>query len=75
MAEMGDAPRLIRLGLRDTYAHGASRSYLMREYGLDALALVQAAEALAGEPLGIGAEDLIAVRLGTLTAAEKTEDL
>jgi transketolase len=75
MAEYGLGRRLLRLGLEDTYAHGASRPYLLREYGLDALALVQAAEQLAGEPLGIGEADLVAVRLGTLAATERTEDL
>jgi hypothetical protein len=46
------------VGLQDTYAHGASREHLAREYGLDALAIVRAAERLLGEPLGIEAEDL-----------------
>ncbi len=75
MAEQAIGRRLIRLGLKDTYAHGASRPYLMREYGLDAPALVRAAETLAGKALGVGEDDLSAVRLGTLSAAEKTEDL
>lgn len=75
MAEHGVGRRLVRLGLRDTYAHGASKPYLLREYGLDASALVRAAEDLAGARLGIDEADLAAVRLGTLTAAEKTEDL
>jgi transketolase len=75
MAEQGVGRRLIRMGLGDTYAHGASRPYLMREYGLDAPALVRAAETLAGQALGVGEDDLAAVRLGTLSAAEKTEDL
>lgn len=75
MAEHGVGRRLVRLGLRDTYAHGASKPYLLREYGLDAPALVRAAEGLCGAPLDIGDADLAAVRLGTLTAAEKTEDL
>ncbi len=75
MAEHGVGRRLVRLGLKDTYAHGASRPYLLREYGLDALAVVRAAEDLAGEPLHIDNGDLAAVRLGTMTAAEKTEDL
>ena len=75
MAEHGIGRRLLRLGLQDTYAHGASRPYLLREYGLDAPALVRAAEDLAGDRLDIGDEDLVAVRLGTMRAAEKTEDL
>ncbi|MCG6942555.1 MAG: transketolase [Thiohalocapsa sp.] len=75
MAEHGIGRRLLRLGLKDTYAHGASRPYLLRDYGLDAAALVRAAADLAGEPLDIGDDDLASVRLGTMTAAEKTEDL
>ena len=34
----GTAKRLVRLGLRDTFAHGGSRGYLMKHYGLDATA-------------------------------------
>ena len=75
MAGHGLGKRLIRIGLRDTYAHGASRQYLMREYGLDALALVQAAEELIGEPLGLSEEALAAVRLETMQRGDKTEDL
>jgi transketolase len=41
MAEHGGCAPLVRLGLR-SYAHGASRGYLMREYGLDAAAIVRA---------------------------------
>lgn len=41
MAEHGGCAPLVRLGLR-SYAHGASRAYLMREYGLDAAAVVRA---------------------------------
>jgi len=41
MAEHGACAPLVRLGLR-SYAHGASRAYLMREYGIDAVAIVAA---------------------------------
>jgi len=75
MAEHGVSTRLYRIGLRDTYAHGASRDYLMREYGLDAIALVRAAERLTGQDLDLGAEDLAAVRLDAMQTADKTEDL
>lgn len=75
MAEQGVAKRLIRIGLRDTYAHGASRQYLMREYGLDAMALVRAVEGLTGERLDLTEERLAGVRLETMRAADKTEDL
>jgi Transketolase, C-terminal subunit len=49
IADAGIAKRLVRLGLKDTYAHGGSRPYLMRTYGLDAPALVAAIERLTGE--------------------------
>lgn len=58
MAEAGARSRLVRLGLQDTYAHGASRPWLLRHYGIDALALVRAVEGLLGEPVGIADDDL-----------------
>ena len=50
--------RLLKLGLADTYAHGATAEFLMRKYGLDAAALIAGVEQLAGEPLGIGDDEL-----------------
>jgi len=58
MAEGGHGVPLRRLGLRKTYAHGASRPYLMRRHGLDALAVVRAAEELSGRDLGIEDSEL-----------------
>ena len=75
MAEQGATGPLRRIGLRDRYAHGASRDYLMREYGLDAMALVRAAEDLTGQRLDISDDDLAGVRLDTMQTADKTEDL
>jgi transketolase len=45
--------RLVRMGLRDTYAHGGSLPYLLDHYGLSARHLVAEVERLVGEPLGI----------------------
>lgn len=53
MAGQGCPARLVRLGVPDTYAHGASRPYLLREYGLDAAALLRAVEGLLGARLGV----------------------
>ena len=75
MAENGIGKKLVRIGLRDVFAHGASRPYLMREYGLDALALVRAVEKLLGEPLGIDEKDLQAVRLQAVHSQAKAEAL
>jgi len=69
LAEHGIGKRLVRVGLRDTYAHGASREHLMREYGLDAFAITQAAEGLLGEPLGIDAEELAQMDLAPVATA------
>ena len=48
MAEHAVAKRLIRLGIHG-YAHGASRDYLLKEYGIDASALIKAMEQLANQ--------------------------
>lgn len=75
MAEAGLGQKLVRIGLQDTYAHGASRPYLMRTYGLDAMALVREAEKLVGEKLNITEEDLQAVRLDAVHSDAKAEAL
>ncbi|PIE20010.1 MAG: transketolase [Proteobacteria bacterium] len=76
MAELGCGVPLFRLGLADTFAHGASRGYLLSRYGLDAWALVRAAQRLAGRELGVGEADLpsTAAALGVSREA-KAEDL
>jgi len=63
------------LGLPDVFAHGASRPYLMKEYGLDALALVRAIEKLLNTDLNINESDLQAVRLQEVHSASKAEAL
>jgi transketolase len=75
MAEAGLGKKLVRIGLEDQYAHGASRPYLMKEYGLDATALVRAVEQLVGRPLGLTPDDLLAVRLEPAETTAKPEDL
>ncbi len=75
MAEEGVGKKLVRLGLRDTYAHGASRHHLMKEYQLDAISLVRAVEKLIGQDTGIAEDDLVAVRLQTVHSASKAEAL
>ncbi len=75
MAEAGLAKRLIRLGIQDEYAHGASRPYLMKKYGLDAPALVGAVEQLAGKPLNLTEADFQAVEIAQDQSTAKAEDL
>ncbi len=75
MAEAGLAKRLIRLGIQDQYAHGASRPYLMKKYGLDAAALVAAVERLCGKSLGLAEADFQAVEIARDQSTAKAEDL
>ncbi len=75
LAEEGLGIRLRRLGLNDTFAHGASKPYLMKKYGLDAGALVTTIEQLLGKSLDIGEEELAEVRLDHVHSAQKAEAL
>lgn len=75
MADAGVGKRLVRLGLKDTYAHGGSRPYLMRYYGLDALALVAGIEDVMGHQFGVTEEDLDAVRVDAVHSLVKAEAL
>lgn len=75
MAEHSIGKKLVRIGLRDQYAHGASRPYLMKKYGLDAMALVHAIEQLLGEQFHLSEQDLAAVRLSAMHSAAKAEAL
>jgi transketolase len=75
MADNGVGKRLVRLGLRDTYAHGGSRPYLMKYYGLDATALVRGVEDLVGEDLGITEDMLATARVEAVHSTEKAEAL
>ncbi len=75
MADAGVGKRLLRLGLKDTYAHGGSRAYLARYYGLDALALVRGVEQLLGQDFGLTETDLDAVRVDAVHSLVKAEAL
>ena len=75
ISESGIAKRLIRLGLKDTYAHGGSRPYLMKYYGLDAFALIKAVDDLLGESSGVTETDLEEVRLEEVHSVAKAEAL
>ncbi len=75
LAEEGLGIRLRRLGLEDTFAHGASKPYLMKKYGLDASALMHAISKLLGRDLDIADAELDAVRLDTVHSAQKAEAL
>ena len=75
MADNGVGKKLKRLGLKDTYAHGGSRAYLMRYYGLDALALTKGVEDLLGQKLDISEADLSEARVDAVHSLAKAEGL
>ena len=75
MTDNGIGKKLIRLGLQDTYAHGASRPYLMKKYGLDATALIGAVEQLIGQRFKIDEGELAAVRVEPVHSGAKAEAL
>ena len=61
IAENGLGKRLVKIGLPG-YPHGASKMYLMKKYGIDAMHLVSAVEDLTGKKPGVAESDLEAVR-------------
>jgi len=75
IAEAGLGRKLVRLGIKDVFLHGASKAYLMKEYGLDAIALIAAIEKLLDTSFGIQERDLAAVYLAPVHSAAKAEAL
>lgn len=75
LAQHGTGKPLRKLGLMDTYAHGAGQHYLMREYNLDALSIVKTVEEMVGESFRATEEDLAAVRLSDFSATGQLEAL
>lgn len=63
LSDRGVGKRLVRLGVQDEYAHGASKPYLFAKYGLDSRAVVAAAERLCGASLDIHDDELSNVDL------------
>lgn len=75
MAENGLGVPLRRIGINDTYAHGASQKYLMAELGLDSRALVAQVEHLLGVSFDIDADQLAEVREVSVHSTAKAEAL
>ena len=75
IADGGIGQRLVRLGVRDRYAHGASKEYLMRSLGLDSMALARAVESLVGRSLGITEDKIGSVHVGEVHSVAKAEAL
>lgn len=74
-AEAGISKKIIKMGIPDTFVHGASRHYLMKEYALDAMAVIANAEKLLGEKFDIREEELSKVYLAPVHSEAKPEAL
>jgi transketolase len=75
MAERGMDKKLVRIGLRDVFAHGASRSYLLKSCRMDAMALIAEVEKLVGTQFGITEGELKETFTAAVHSAAKAEAL
>lgn len=75
LSDRGVGKKLVRLGVQDEYAHGASKPYLFAKYGMDARAVVSAAENLCGASLSVADEELSQVNLGPVDEPATAEAL
>lgn len=75
MAEYGVGKKLYRLGIPDTFVHGASKRYLMQEYGLDAMAMIAKVEEITGERFEIREDSLAETYTPALHSEAKPEAL
>ena len=67
IADNGLNTKLARVGING-YTHGASKMYLMKKYGLDAMSLIHAVEHVMGTQFNIKEEDLAEVRFEDYSA-------
>lgn len=75
MAEAGIGKKLRKIGIKDTFVHGASKQYLMKEYGLDAAALVKIVEEAIGKKLKIKEKELSEAFIAEVHSQAKAEAL
>ena len=75
MTDRGLGCKVVRLGLRAPYAHGASKAHLLQEYGLDEWALVRTAEAELGRDLGITENEVLAAPVDAKASLVSAESL
>jgi transketolase len=75
MAEAGIAKKLIRIGLRDTFSHGASKQYLLKEHKMDALSLIKEVEMMVGRKFHVTEDELSATHITAVHSAAKAEAL
>jgi len=75
MAEAGIAKKLVRVGLRDTFSHGASKQYLLKEHKMDALSLIREMEMMLGQRFNISEDELAGTHITAVHSMAKAEAL
>jgi len=75
ISKHGLPKKLIKLGLKDTFAHGGSKQYLTKYYGFDAYTLIKSIEKFIGQELNILEEDLETARIENVHSLSKAEAL
>jgi transketolase len=75
MAEGGIDRKLVRIGLQDTFSHGASKQYLLKEHRMDAMSLIREIESLVNEKFNIAEEELVQTRITAVHSTAKAEAL
>jgi transketolase len=75
MAESGIAKKLVRIGLRDTFSHGASKRYLLKEHKMDALSLIKEVETMVGRKFNISEDELTQTHIAAVHSKAKAEAL
>jgi transketolase len=75
MAEAGLDKKLVRIGLRDTFSHGASKQYLLKEHKMDALSLIKEVEAMSGQQFNISEDELAKAHITAVHSTAKAEAL
>jgi transketolase len=75
MAEAGMSKKLRRIGLRDTFSHGASKPYLLKEHKMDALALIAEVEVMTKQQFQITERELSNIPIIAAHSTAKPEAL
>ncbi|TYQ18182.1 UNVERIFIED_CONTAM: transketolase [Acetivibrio alkalicellulosi] len=75
IAKSGMQKKVTNIGIKDTFIHGASKQYLMKEYGLDAMALIHEVESMMGSSYDIKENELKEAFIAAVHSEAKPEAL
>lgn len=75
IADYGIGKRLVRMGIKDTFSHGASLPYLKKEHGLDAMSLIKQVGKLVGKEIAVSESELSKIHITDVHSLAKAEAL